>query len=70
MGRMKKDSDIDLLIIKDTEKRPAERPMEVESIFTDRTLPIDVEVYTPQEVRYLFSIGSPFVEEVMDKGRY
>ena len=44
--------------------------MEVESIFTDRTLPIDVEVYTPQEVRYLFSIGSPFVEEVMDKGRY
>lgn len=64
-----KDSDVDLLIIKDTEKRPAERQMEIERILTDRTLPLDIEVYTPQEVKYLFSIGSPFIEEVMEKGR-
>jgi len=65
----KKHSDLDLLIIKDTEKRPAERQMEVEKIFTNRTLPLDIEVYTSQEVRYLFSIGSPFIEEIMEKGR-
>lgn len=65
----KKDSDIDLFIIKDTEKRPSERRMEVEWILSDRSLPLDIMVYTPQEVRFLFSIGSPFIEDVMEKGR-
>lgn len=26
-------------------------------------------IYTSQEVRFLFEIGSPFIEEVMEKGR-
>ncbi|MFZ3254693.1 MAG: hypothetical protein WA133_10500 [Syntrophales bacterium] len=26
-------------------------------------------LYTPREVRYLYSVGSPFIEEVMDTGR-
>ncbi len=67
--RNKKDSDIDLFIIKDTEKRPVERQIEVERILSDRSLPLDIMVYTSQEVNFLFSIGSPFIEEVMEKGR-
>ena len=63
------DSDIDLLIIKDTDKRFVERQIEVEKILAEREVAIDVIVYTPQEIRYLFSIGSPFIEEVMEKGR-
>lgn len=46
-----------------------ERRIEVERFLYDRLSPIDIMVYTPQEVRYLFSIGSPFIEEVMEKGR-
>jgi len=62
-------SDIDLLIVKETEKRPLERRIEVETLLSDRSVPIDVLVYTPDEVRHLYSLGSPFIEEVMEKGR-
>ena len=67
--RVKKNSDIDLLIIKDTNKRFIERVIEVERILSNRVLPLDIVVYTPQEVRFLFSIGSPFIEEILEKGR-
>ena len=65
----KKDSDIDLLIVKDTDMRLIERLIEVERLLSDRTLPLDIMVYTPEEMRYLFSVGSPFIEEVLEKGR-
>ena len=65
----RKNSDIDLLIIKKTEKYLIERRIEAERILSDRLMPIDITIYTPEEVRYLFSVGSPFIEEVMEKGR-
>ena len=65
----RKNSDIDLLIIKKTEKYLIERRIEAERILSDRLMPIDITIYTPEEVRYLFSIGSPFIEEIMEKGR-
>lgn len=65
----RKNSDIDLLIIKETEKYQIERRIEAERILSDRLMPIDITIYTPEEVRYLFSVGSPFIEEVMEKGR-
>lgn len=64
-----KDSDIDLLIIKNTDKGPMERQIEVEKILSDRSIPLDIKVFTSQEVRFLFSLGSPFIEEVVEKGR-
>ncbi len=66
---MEADSDIDLLIIKETDKRMIDRRMEVEKILADREVPLDVFVYTPEEARRLYSIGSPFMEEIMDTGR-
>jgi HEPN domain-containing protein/predicted nucleotidyltransferase len=65
----RKNSDIDLLIIKKTKKYLIERRIEAERILSDRLMPIDITIYTPEEVRYLFSVGSPFIEEVMEKGR-
>ena len=62
-------SDIDLLILKDTADRPIDRRIQVEKILADRLTPLDILVYTPQEMRYLFSIGSPFIEEVVETGR-
>lgn len=68
-GKTRKGSDIDLLVIKDSHKRPVERRMEVERLLTDRLVPIDIIVYTPDETRRLFALGSPFIEEVLEKGR-
>ncbi|MGR3175685.1 MAG: HEPN domain-containing protein [Candidatus Scalindua sp.] len=65
----RKNSDIDLLIIKKTEKYLIERRIEAETILSDRLMSVDITIYTPEEVRYLFSVGSPFIEEVMEKGR-
>ncbi|MGR3302843.1 MAG: HEPN domain-containing protein [Candidatus Scalindua sp.] len=65
----RKNSDIDLLIIKKTEKYMIERRIEAETILSDRLVSVDMTIYTPEEVRYLFSVGSPFIEEVMEKGR-
>lgn len=65
----KETGDIDLFIVKNTEKRPIERQIEVENIFCDRSMPLDLVVYTPEEISFLFSLGSPFIEEVMETGR-
>jgi HEPN domain-containing protein len=61
--------DIDLMIVKETEKRPIDRRAEVEALLADRTVPIDIVVYTAKELLYLYSLGSPFIEEIMEKGR-
>ena len=63
------ESDVDLLIIKDTEKPAIDRRIEVEKMLSDREIPLDLIIYTPREMLYLFSIGSPFIEEVLEKGR-
>lgn len=68
-GKAGKESDIDLLILKDTPDRPIDRRIKVEKMLADRGMPLDILVYTPDEVRYLYSIGSPFIEEVMETGR-
>jgi HEPN domain-containing protein/predicted nucleotidyltransferase len=68
-GKGDEGSDIDLAIIKETEKRPQERRREVETLLADREVPIDIVVYTPEEMRNLYSQGSPFIEEIVEKGR-
>ena len=68
-GTATEESDYDLLILKETRSRPIDRRIEVEKILEDRAVPLDILVYTPQEMNYLYSIGSPFIEEVIDTGR-
>ncbi len=62
-------SDIDLLIIKDSLKNHLERHMEIEKLLSDRSVSIDIKVFTRHEVRRLYSSGSPFMEEIMETGR-
>lgn len=57
------------MIVKKTEKRPLDRRIEVETLLADRSIPIDIVVYTPEEMRALYSRGSPFVEEIVENGR-
>lgn len=68
-GGPQKESDIDLLIVKESDQRPIDRQVEVERLLSDRQVPLDLLVYTPQELRDLYAAGSPFIEEVVESGR-
>lgn len=69
-GRPDPDSDIDLLIIKQTQERPIDRRVAVIRIIYDPSLRVPVEpiVLTPGEIRLRQEIGDPFLEEVLTKG--
>ncbi len=65
------DSDLDLLIIKETDKRPLDRWMEIKRLLRDRHRPVAVSplVYTPQEIERRLAINDFFIQEILDKGQ-
>ena len=69
-GEATEDSDIDLLIIKNTDKRPIDRWMEVKRLLRDisRTVPVSPLVYTEKEVEQRLAIKDFFIEEIFEKG--
>lgn len=68
-GRINEWTDIDLLIIKETEKRPLDRALEAYSLLGNYREPMDIIVYTPAEVELLLREGSFFVSEVLTEGK-
>lgn len=64
------DSDIDLLIIKDTPDRFIDRWMAVRRILADpkRMLPLETLVLTPDEVASRLRIGDQFLREILERG--
>jgi predicted nucleotidyltransferase len=69
-GNPRPDSDIDLLIVKDTPERFIDRWVTVRRILSDakRTVPLETLVLTPQEVSKRLAIGDQFLIEIMEKG--
>ncbi len=71
-GKPDKDSDIDLLIIKDTPERPIDRMVEIRDIVDIRDpsypafFPI---VVTSSELKARLERGDQFFEEIISKGR-
>ena len=65
------DSDIDLLIIKDTPKRFMDRWVEVRRILSDphRSIPVETLILTPQELDQRLAIGDQFVAEIVREGK-
>lgn len=70
-GSPRPDSDIDLLIIKDTKERLIDRWTTVRRILSDpqRTVSVDIIVLTPSELTERLAIGDQFVEEIVEKGK-
>ena len=68
-GRINEWSDIDLLIIKETDKRPLDRALEAYSLLGNYREPMDIIVYTPAEVDLLLREGSFFVSEILTEGK-
>ena len=69
-GTPRHDSDIDLLIIKETPERFIDRWVTVRRILSDpkRTIPMETLVLTPQEVSRRLAIGDQFLAEILEKG--
>jgi predicted nucleotidyltransferase len=70
-GHPDEESDLDLLVIKDTDKRPIERWMDIKRILRDRNRIISVTpvVYTPKELQERLALGDFFIQEVLEKGK-
>lgn len=69
-GNPRPDSDIDLLIIKDTSERFIDRWVTVRKILSDPTRKVSLEtlVLTPQELSERLAIGDQYLAEIMEKG--
>jgi predicted nucleotidyltransferase len=70
-GTPNAESDIDLLIIKDTDERFIDRWVTVRRILSDssRKIAIETLVLTPQEVSDRLARGDQFVAEILEKGQ-
>jgi len=64
-------SDLDILIIKDTDEKLVDRLAEVRRILTDplRTIPLDILVLTPAEVKQSLKSKDQFISEIMKRGK-
>jgi len=69
-GNLKTAGDLDLFIIKKTTKSHAERVWEITDLIFDKiNAPLDLVVYTPEEVKQAQKNRSMFLEEVFKEGR-
>ncbi|MFH1453184.1 MAG: nucleotidyltransferase domain-containing protein [Armatimonadota bacterium] len=70
-GEPTEDSDIDLLIIKDTNKRPIDRWVEIKKILRNvsRKTAVSPLVYNPGEIEERMAMKDFFMEEIFEKGK-
>ena len=61
-------SDIDLLVIKQTDKRPIDRTMELASLIKPK-IGIDLFVYTPEEYELLLKERYSFILNILKTGK-
>ncbi len=69
-GRPGKDSDIDLLIIKQTSARHIDRAVKIREIIKNenRLAAIEPLVYTPKEIKIRLEMEDDFIRNIMEKG--
>lgn len=67
-GHPDKDSDIDLLFIKNTRLTGLKRYCSVSNNI-DHVMPLDILVKTPSEIETRLAMGDPFYKEIIGKGQ-
>lgn len=63
------DSDVDLLVIMDTQARPVDRYVCVSRLLRPRPFPLDLLVKTPAEIAYALDREDAFIREITAQGR-
>lgn len=69
-GMPDEDSDIDLLVIKDTKERPHRRNVNARKLVSSlrRGYGLDILVITPEELKSRLEIGDQFLQEIISRG--
>ena len=67
-GSVDKYSDIDIMVIKKTDRPFVKRLRDV-ALLCDLDEPVDILVYTPEEIEEMKRAGNVFIEEVFSGGR-
>jgi len=69
-GQPRPDSDLDLLIVKQTDKRPIDRRVEVRMLLRALKIKVPVSpiVVTKAEIEKRLALGDPFAEEIITRG--
>jgi predicted nucleotidyltransferase len=64
-------SDIDLLIVKKSDKKRAFRTKEIFEALRglERSYPLDPIVYTPEEISERLALGDYFIKEIIEQGK-
>jgi predicted nucleotidyltransferase len=70
-GKPDAGSDVDMLIVKETDERPIDRRVAVRRMayIPRRGLPFSPLVITPQELAKRLEIGDPFYHEILARGK-
>lgn len=70
-GAARPDSDIDLLIVKETSDRFIDRWVAVRRILSDpgRRVPLETLVLTPGEIEQRLAVGDQFIAEIVNEGK-
>ena len=67
-GNFTEGSDVDLLVVKNTRKRPIWRRVDVRKVI-DVDVPMDIIVYTPSEFNMLKENNSAFIRDILSHGK-
>jgi len=67
-GEWTEDSDLDVLVVKETDRRPFERIGAVSGSCWPRKLPVDIVVKTPKEIEDELQQKQLFTREIMREG--
>ena len=68
-GKPNIDSDVDMLVVMESDERPAVRTTRVIKVVHGKTFPMDLLVRTPAEIEHRLAIGDFFVEEIVGMGK-
>ncbi len=67
-GTARPDSDLDLLVIKQSKQPEPERIREVSRLLRPRPMPLDILVKTPAEIQERLAINDSFIQELLREG--
>jgi len=68
-GKPTVDSDVDLLVVMESDERPAKRTARVISAVHGKTFPMDLLVRTPEEIAHRLAMGDFFIQEIVSLGK-
>jgi predicted nucleotidyltransferase len=69
IGKATENSDLDLMVIKDTDVPRPQRTFQVRKMLYGAMIPIDLIVYTPEEIAEDIDNKFSFVSEVLNTGK-